>query len=87
MEKFRQKEQKMNFYFIFCFSSSYDYFSFMEIKKMCANEMKTESEKLTQIHGCFNASEAVMRLYGFTVNIWLIKFLASGVTVSHSGEG
>ena len=43
--------------------------------------------RLTQIHGCFNASDAVMRLYGLTVNIWLIKFFASGVTVSHSGDG
>ena len=28
-----------------------------------------------------------MRLAGLTVNIWLIRFLASGVTVSHSGDG
>ena len=41
----------------------------------------------TQIHGCFKASEARIRLAGFTVNILLIKFLASDVTVSHSGEG
>lgn len=39
------------------------------------------------IHGCFNASAAVIRLAGLTVNIELIRFLASGVTVSHSGEG
>lgn len=41
----------------------------------------------TQIHGCFSASAAVIRLLGFTVSIWLIKFFASGVTVSHSGDG
>lgn len=39
------------------------------------------------IQGCFKASVAVIRLAGFTVNIELIKFLASGVTVSHSGDG
>lgn len=43
--------------------------------------------KLTHIHGCLSASDAVTRLAGFTVNIWLIKFFASGVTVSHSGDG
>ena len=43
--------------------------------------------KHTQIHGCFRASAAVMRLAGLTVNIELMRFLASGVTVSHSGEG
>lgn len=42
---------------------------------------------LTQIHGCFKASAAVILLFGFTVSIWFIRFLASGVTVSHSGEG
>lgn len=42
---------------------------------------------ITQIHGCFKASTAVIRLAGLTVNIELIKFLASGVTVSHSGDG
>lgn len=46
-----------------------------------------ERIKLTQIHGCLRASEAVIRLAGFTDNIWLIRFLASGVTVSHSGDG
>lgn len=40
-----------------------------------------------QIQGCFSASAAVMRLAGFTVSIELIRFFASGVTVSHSGEG
>ena len=40
-----------------------------------------------QIHGCFSASAAVMRFAGFTVSIELIRFFASGVTVSHSGEG
>lgn len=42
---------------------------------------------LTDIQGCLSASCAVIRLCGFTVNIWLIKFLASDVTVSHSGYG
>jgi len=28
-----------------------------------------------------------MRLFGFAVNMQLIKFFASGVTVSHSGDG
>lgn len=42
---------------------------------------------LTQTHGCFSASCAVMRLAGLMVNIWLMRFLASGVTVSHSGDG
>ena len=42
---------------------------------------------LTHIHGCLSASCAVIRLAGFTVSILLIRFLASGVTVSHSGEG
>jgi len=50
-------------------------FNFLEIKR------------LTQIHGCLRASEAVIRLAGFTDNIWLIRFLPSGVTVSHSGDG
>lgn len=42
---------------------------------------------LTQTHGCFSASCAVMRLAGLMVSIWLMRFLASGVTVSHSGDG
>ncbi len=42
---------------------------------------------LTQIQGCFKASSERILLAGLTVNIWLIKFLASGVTVSHSGDG
>ncbi len=43
--------------------------------------------KHTQIQGCFKASIALILFAGFTVNIWLIKFLASAVTVSHSGDG
>jgi hypothetical protein len=39
------------------------------------------------IHGCFRASAEVIRLAGLTVSIELIKFLASAVTVSHSGDG
>merc|ERR1719228_1469119 len=42
---------------------------------------------LWQIQGCFRASSARILLAGFTVSIWLIRFFASGVTVSHSGEG
>lgn len=42
---------------------------------------------LTQTHGCLRASWAVILLAGLMVSIWLIRFLASGVTVSHSGEG
>ena len=42
---------------------------------------------LTQIHGCLRASSERILLAGFTVSIWLIRFLASGVTVSHSGDG
>ena len=42
---------------------------------------------LTQIQGCFRASSERILLDGLTVNIWFIRFLASGVTVSHSGEG
>ena len=34
-----------------------------------------------------SASCAVMRFEGLTVNILLMRFFASGVTVSHSGEG
>lgn len=48
---------------------------------------KKKQSKITQIQGCFRASNAVIRFDGFTVSIWLIKFFASGVTVSHSGEG
>lgn len=44
-------------------------------------------ETLTQTHGCLRASWAVILLAGLMVSIWLIRFLASGVTVSHSGEG
>lgn len=42
---------------------------------------------LTQIHGCFSASDAVIRFAGLMVSILLIRSFASGVTVSHSGEG
>ena len=42
---------------------------------------------LTQTHGCLRACSAVILLAGLIVNIWLIRFFASGVTVSHSGEG
>ena len=42
---------------------------------------------LTHIHGCLRASEAVIRFAGFTVNMLFMRFFASGVTVSHSGEG
>lgn len=42
---------------------------------------------LTEIQGCLRASEAVMRLAGLIVSILLMRSFASGVTVSHSGEG
>ena len=42
---------------------------------------------LTHIQGCLSASTALMRLLGFTVNIQLMRFFASDVTVSHSGDG
>ena len=41
----------------------------------------------TLIHGCLSAWAAVIRLAGLTVNILLMRFLASVVTVSHSGDG
>lgn len=44
-------------------------------------------ETLTQTQGCLRACSAVILLAGLMVNIWLIRFLASGVTVSHSGDG
>lgn len=44
-------------------------------------------ESLTEIQGCLSASAAVIRLDGLMVNILLMRSLASGVTVSHSGEG
>lgn len=40
-----------------------------------------------QIHGCFSAPAAVILFAGFTVSIESIRFFASGVTVSHSGDG
>lgn len=43
--------------------------------------------ELTHIHGCFKASEAVILLEGLTVNMLFIRLFASGVTVSHSGDG
>ena len=47
----------------------------------------SRNERLTHIHGCLSASEAVMRLAGLTVSMLLMRCLASGVTVSHSGDG
>ena len=41
----------------------------------------------TQIQGCLSASVAVTLLAGLMVSILFIRSLASGVTVSHSGEG
>ena len=41
----------------------------------------------TQIQGCFSASDAVILLAGLTVSILFMRFFASGVTVSHSGDG
>lgn len=45
------------------------------------------TKTLTQIQGCLRACSAVILLAGLMVNIWLIRFFASGVTVSHSGDG
>lgn len=42
---------------------------------------------LTLIHGCLRAWDAEMRLAGLTVSMLFIRFFASAVTVSHSGEG
>lgn len=42
---------------------------------------------LTEIQGCLSASAAVILLAGLMVSILLMRSLASGVTVSHSGEG
>lgn len=52
-----------------------------------AEDPRVCMQGLTQTHGCFSASWAVMRLAGLMVSIWLMRFLASGVTVSHSGDG
>lgn len=49
--------------------------------------MRHAGKRLTQIQGCLSASCAVIRLDGFTVNMLFMRFFASGVTVSHSGEG
>lgn len=60
-------------------------------KKMKIKRLQVKKQErcfwLTQTHGCLRAWSAVIRLAGLIVNIWLIRFLASGVTVSHSGEG
>lgn len=59
----------------------------------CQSPQQTQSEDLrraetlTEIQGCFSASAAVIRLDGLMVSILLMRSLASGVTVSHSGEG
>lgn len=59
----------------------------VQVQILLQHNFRRLTSILTQIHGCFKASAAVIRLYGLTVNIWLIKFFASGVTVSHSGDG
>lgn len=41
----------------------------------------------TQIHGTLSAWSAVIRFFGFTVNMLSMRLFASGVTVSHSGLG
>lgn len=59
-----------------------------EASQLCRGDPRvTMLGALTQTHGCFSASCAVMRLAGLMVSIWLMRFLASGVTVSHSGDG
>lgn len=54
---------------------------------MSFQSIGSDRGELTEIHGCLRASEAVMRLAGLMVNILLIRSFASGVTVSHSGDG
>lgn len=54
---------------------------------MAFQSIGSDRGQLTEIHGCLRASEAVMRLAGLMVNILLIRSFASGVTVSHSGDG
>ncbi len=60
------------------------YVPFQTEQQTCVYE---KVSRHTQIQGCLRASAAVMRLAGFIVSILLIRSLASGVTVSHSGEG
>lgn len=64
-------------------------FSLLKIKKLMLYVAIyfIRVNKLTQIHGCLRASAAVILLPGLTVNIWFMRFFASGVTVSHSGLG
>lgn len=57
------------------------------IKIQAATKKSMVHFALTDIHGCFRASAAVIRLDGLIVNILLMRSFASGVTVSHSGEG
>jgi len=45
------------------------------------------TRSLWQIQGCLRACSAVILRPGGTVSIELIRFFASGVTVSHSGDG
>ena len=61
-------------------------------RETMSNREETERKSvcvsvLTETHGCLRASWAVILLAGLIVNIWLIRFLASGVTESHSGDG
>lgn len=59
----------------------------MKVHHRYCNKNQIAGTVLTKIQGCFKASVAVILLAGLTVNILSIRFLASGVTVSHSGEG
>ena len=49
--------------------------------------IKCPTAILTLIHGCLSACAAVIRRAGLTVNMLLMRFFASVVTVSHSGDG
>ena len=49
--------------------------------------IKCPTAILTLIHGCLSACAAVIRRAGLTVNMLFMRFFASVVTVSHSGDG
>lgn len=68
----------------FSFRRALNFFRQSTVSCLCIMEATVER---WQIHGCFRASDAVMRLAGLMVSILLMRSLASGVTVSHSGDG
>lgn len=70
------------------FRMFYDFYVlFRDNTKIWDNFQGTHIHILTDIQGCFRASAAVIRLDGLIVNILLMRSFASGVTVSHSGDG